>query len=73
MKKWMKNIKPLVKNYRWWIVLPIVVVFGCVLIVMNFIELIFRFAYDLSKLINMSKKPTPEWVKSVFKWVDDNE
>ena len=67
MKAWIKRMKPKLKNWRWWLLLPFVTLaLVFVYLPLMALESTSRAVHDACCWVNIGKRSTPEIIKKIF-------
>ncbi len=71
---WISDMTPKLKNWRWWVCLPIVMFWGLlVLFPLVCFEIACSKLHKFSEFINIGEKTSPNWFSKMIDWSDLND
>ena len=71
---WFIRMTPKLKNWRWWLCSPVLVVYALVAVIPFVVfEYICECLYSFSKFTNTANKPSPKWLSRMINWSDSND
>lgn len=74
MVNWFVRMKPKLKNWRWWILCPLLVVYALVTVAPFVVfEFVCEKVYRFSEFINTAHNQSPKWLTKFINWSESND
>lgn len=67
----MMNLDNTVKNWKWWLVLPIALIGFTCCYSLDLLSKCVRLIADLIYIVSGTDSTHPKWLKRIFDWVDE--